>query len=203
MSRQQRQSCSSRWYVSALEIKHPILGEVTLRRSARARRISISVLRSGEVRLTTPINGNEAMALEFMESRVEQILRIRERYLAQDISQPKPLAKEEVEELRQRAKGYIPQRVAELSQQFGFHYGRVTLRAMRSKWGSCSGRDDLSLNVLLMSLPSHLIDFVILHELCHTIHHDHSKEFHALLNRLVGGRERELHREMKGYRCCF
>ena len=50
-----------------------------------------------------------------------------------------------------------------------------------------------------MTLPAHLRDFVLLHELCHTVHHDHSARFHALLNRCVGGREQELNRELKTY----
>lgn len=51
-----------------------------------------------------------------------------------------------------------------------------------------------------MLLPEHLRDFIILHELCHTRHHNHSPQFHALLDSLVGGRERLLNRELKQYR---
>ena len=76
----------------------------------------------------------------------------------------------------------------------------VTIRATRSKWGSCNGRNDLSLSLYLMTLPEHLRDFVILHELCHTVHHDHSPRFHALLDRLVGGKEKLLNKELRSYR---
>jgi ribosomal protein S18 acetylase RimI-like enzyme len=51
-----------------------------------------------------------------------------------------------------------------------------------------------------MTLPTHLQEFVLLHELCHTVHHDHSEEFHALLDRVTGGREKELNRQLKGIR---
>ena len=50
-----------------------------------------------------------------------------------------------------------------------------------------------------MVLPEHLRDFVILHELCHTVHHDHSPKFHALVDRLVGGNEKALNRELKAF----
>ena len=52
----------------------------------------------------------------------------------------------------------------------------------------------------MMLLPPHLRDYVIIHELCHTVHHNHSPRFHALVDRLTGGRERELDKELKGYR---
>ena len=50
-----------------------------------------------------------------------------------------------------------------------------------------------------MTLPPHLRDFVLLHELCHTVHHDHSPHFHALLDRLTGGNEKLLSRELRSY----
>jgi len=81
------------------------------------------------------------------------------------------------------------------------HYERAlrATRASRTKWGSCSGRNHISLSLFLMTLPEHLRDYVIVHELCHTVHHDHSPRFHALVDRLVGGREKALNRELRAF----
>ena len=102
--------------------------------------------------------------------------------------------------MRREAVAVLPSRVAELAVRTGLQYRSVTIRATRSKWGSCNGRNDLSLSLYLMTLPEHLRDFVILHELCHTVHHDHSPRFHALLDRLVGGKEKLLNKELRSYR---
>lgn len=118
-------------------------------------------------------------------------------------STPHPFARRRTppaEQLRREAMVVLPSRVAELAVRTGLQYRSVTIRATRSKWGSCNGRNDLSLSLYLMTLPEHLRDFVILHELCHTVHHDHSPRFHALLDRLVGGKEKLLNKELRSYR---
>ena len=101
------------------------------------------------------------------------------------------------EALRTRAKEVLPERIARLSAATGLRYEKLSIRASRTKWGSCSGQNHISLSLFLMTLPEHLRDFVILHELCHTVHHNHSPRFHALLDRLTGGREKALNRELR------
>ena len=187
-------------------IVHPIVGEVTLSQSRRARRISLCVRPSGPVRLSYPYGVSTARALEFLESRIEWIQTARDRIaerLAQQPPRPTLSPEEELrrrEQLRREAMVVLPSRVAELAVRTGLQYRSVTIRATRSKWGSCNGRNDLSLSLYLMTLPEHLRDFVILHELCHTVHHDHSPRFHALLDRLVGGKEKLLNKELRRYR---
>ena len=100
---------------------------------------------------------------------------------------------------RVEAKAYLPVRVEALARQHGLKFSSVSIRNTVSKWGSCSARNDLSLSLHLMRLPDHLIDYIILHELAHTVHHDHSPRFHALLDRLTDGHHAELRREMRGY----
>ncbi len=98
------------------------------------------------------------------------------------------------------AKQTLPAMVEEIASRHGFRYGKVTVRATKSRWGSCSSTGDLSLCVFLMRVPDHLKEYIILHELCHTRYRDHSPRFHKLLDGLLGGREKELGRELKQYR---
>lgn len=176
--------------------RHPLLGEITLSQSARSRRISIAVKPSGEVRLSFPRSTAMRRALEFLDSKSDWVVAARKR-MAQKVSAQPTYTPAEIEALRQRAKAMLPPRVEELAQRFGFRYGRVTVRATRSKWGSCTAENNLSLSLWLMTLPSHLIDYVIIHELCHTVHHNHSPRFHALLDRCLGGREKALQKELR------
>ena len=82
-----------------------------------------------------------------------------------------------IKTIRLEAKEYIPNRVEKFAHIFGFKYNKVFLKNLRSRWGSCSGKNNINLNIHLMRLPDELIDYVILHELVHTFYKNHSKHF--------------------------
>ena len=130
---------------------------------------------------------------------MEWVLQMREK-VAERAMQGGDYAPAQIEAMRREAKRVLPAMVERLARQYGFRYGRVTIRATRSKWGCCTSQNNLSLSLFLMTLPTHLQEFVVLHELCHTVHHNHSAEFHALLNKVTNGREKELNRQLKGIR---
>ncbi len=79
--------------------------------------------------------------------------------------------------LKRRAEAVLPARLTELAEHYGFSFARVTIRHQRSRWGSCSTRGTISLNARLMLLSSELVDHVLLHELCHTVHPHHGESF--------------------------
>ncbi|HPJ79375.1 MAG TPA: SprT family zinc-dependent metalloprotease [Prolixibacteraceae bacterium] len=100
---------------------------------------------------------------------------------------------------RWEARKYLPGRVMELAAQTGLSCGKVTIRNNKSNWGSCSHRNHISLNLHLMKLPGHLIDYVILHELAHTRVKNHGPEFHHLLDELTGHQAARLKAEIRKY----
>lgn len=149
------------------------------------------------MRLSFPPYLSKRKALAFLDSKVEWIKASQQKYAERDTTPA--LTAEDIERLRAEAKATLLGRVAELAARYGLRYGRVTIRAARTKWGSCTARGDISLSLYLMTLPEHLRDYIIIHELCHTVHHNHSPRFHSLVNELTGGRERELARELRQY----
>lgn len=104
------------------------------------------------------------------------------------------------ESLRRNAKIILPPRLERLSKQYGLSYNSVKINSSRGRWGSCSARKDINLSYYLVLLPFRLIDYVLLHELCHTREMNHSERFWQLLDRFTGGKALALRKELKEYR---
>ena len=85
-----------------------------------------------------------------------------------------------------------------LAEKFGFNYNKLFIKNLRSRWGSCSNRNNINLNLQLMRLPDKLIDYVILHELVHTEEKNHGEKFWAKLDAITGN-AKVLAIEMKKY----
>lgn len=107
------------------------------------------------------------------------------------------------EALRRNAKIILPPRLYMLAGRHGFCYKRVAIKSSKSRWGSCSSSGNINLSYYLVLLPQHLIDYVLLHELCHTREMNHSDRFWALLDKVTEGRAKALREELKGYSTCF
>ncbi len=105
------------------------------------------------------------------------------------------------EALRWQAQRYLPQRVAQIAEVHGISYGRVTIKRMSSRWGSCSSLRNLNFSLYLMLLPRHLVDYVICHELAHLKQMNHSPAFWTEVDHLTGGagRGKRLQAECKAY----
>lgn len=180
-------------------VEHKLLGRVECVRSLRARSIRLVVRPNGTLRLSYPLFSSRRCAIAFAESKAEWIAATRQR-LKERIESHPIVTLPEVERLRREAHTYIPPTIARLAQMHGFGYGKVRISSAHTRWGSCSGSNNISISLFVMLLPEHLREFIILHELCHTRHHNHSSAFHSLLDSLVGGKERALNRELKAHK---
>ena len=94
------------------------------------------------------------------------------------------LTEADIKELAERMRKVLPQKLARIADSMGVGYERVSVRCQRSKWGSCTAEGNLNFNCLLMLAPEEVLDYVLIHELCHRRHMDHSKEFWADVERL-------------------
>ncbi len=178
------------------------VSEPTLVCSARARRITLTVRSTGEVRLTYPRFVSRERALAFYEEKRAWVERAKTRVEERRKALPECSPAEQQAELlrlKEMAVADLPSRIEHLAASTGLRYTHLTITSARTKWGSCSSKNRIALSLYLMQLPEHLRDFVILHELCHTVHHNHSPRFHALLDSLVGGLEKELNRQLRSY----
>ncbi len=161
----------------------PEVGKVRFVRSSRGRRLTVSVHPVRGVRVSIPyfVTCNEA--LRFYNSKRDWVIATAARQ-KEKVGEVVPVSAEMVEAMWRQARVYLPERLAWFAERYGFKYNRVFLKNNVSNWGSCSTKDNINLNVRLMMLPEYLRDYVLLHELSHLRHHDHSRAFHALLEKL-------------------
>ena len=160
----------------------PELGDVLLRKSQRARRLSIRVHPLKGVVVTVPYWVPYARGVAFLESQREWVRTMRQKVSARDASLPEG---EDIESLRARAKAVLPDRLRMLADRYGFRFNRVAIKHNTSNWGSCSSKGNINLNLNLMRVPVPLQDYILLHELTHLHHPDHGPAFHGELERLL------------------
>ena len=156
----------------------------TLIRSSR-KTVSLEITPEGKLLVRSPRRLSERAIREFLMSKESWI---REK-LAKIESRPRlpKLTQEELEALKQRAREYLPGRVALYAPRVGVSYGRITIRAQKGRWGSCSRQGNLNFNCLLMLAPSEVRDYVVVHELCHRKHMNHSDAFWTEVERVMPG----------------
>lgn len=98
---------------------------------------------------------------------------------------------------RLEANRILPSRVMELAKLHGFIVNDIKINKSRSRWGSCSTKQNINLSYFCMMLPQHLVDFIILHELCHTKEMNHGIHFWALLDSVSNNQSKKLTNELK------
>ena len=101
--------------------------------------------------------------------------------------------------LRHEARRLLPDRLSGLAMRHGFRFSEVKINNSKSHWGSCTSRKNINLSLSLMLLPWHLVDYVLLHELCHTVEMSHNDRFWALMDKVTDGRALAFRRELKEY----
>lgn len=168
----------------------PDVGPVTVESSDRARYTRITLKRTGEIKLTVPRLVPLDQARRFLDSRLTWIKRNRRDFRGLT---EMPVAG------WSDARRLLVDRLRELAARHGFQFNKVTVKNQRTLWGSCSHRNNINLNVNLLRLPEELRDYVILHELVHTRHKNHSRAFWRELDRFVGDAKR-LQRYLRQFR---
>ncbi len=170
----------------------------TLRASSRAKRLGISVHPGGHVIVTVPKARKAFFLTPYIEGFIEKhrdwLMRARKRLL--HAAPALPGGKRDYNKNKERARGLVHERLKHLNQHYGFMYGRVSIRNTRTRWGSCSRKGNLNFNYKLIYLPSELVDYVVVHELCHLMHFDHSPRFWAEVAR-VSPEYKRLRRELR------
>jgi len=161
--------------------------EYTLKKSVRAKRLSVTVRRDASVFVTAPVFVN------FLKSRVESFLREKADWILRQILYFKKLGlnnfycgkEREFNKHKIQAYNFIYQKIRKINKIYNFKYNKICVRNQRTRWGSCSKRGNLNFNYRIVFLPEKLAEYVIIHELCHLGELNHSQKFWNLVKKAM------------------
>ncbi|MBR4863753.1 MAG: M48 family metallopeptidase [Oscillospiraceae bacterium] len=154
--------------------------EYTVVRSKR-KTVSIRITEKGAVEVRAPLYLADDRIHRFVVSKENWIRKHLQNRKAPDCP---PFTEAELRALAHKALEVIPGRVAYFAPRVGVTYGRITIRNQKTRWGSCSTKGNLNFNCLLMLAPPEVLDYVVIHELCHRKEMNHSAGFWAAVERI-------------------
>jgi len=174
----------------------PKLGPIMFCRSQRARYQRITIHPDKTITVTIPKGGSLREAKKFLKSKTswiqKQLRRIGQRVELQNDS--------DLHIDLEKAQKNLFNRLEHFSKENNLPYNRAAFRCQKTRWGSCSSKNNISLNVNIVFLPEELQDYILLHELVHTKVKNHSKKFWTELDKYTNGRTaKELSKELKKY----
>ena len=171
--------------VKAKTIEIDGVGQILFERSKRAKNINISVKPFRGVRVAVPKGISFDKAKQVAQSKKSWIRKHLDK-MKQVEKEHESFSKNSTEINKAEARKKLVNRLNELCDQHGFSYNKVFVRNQKTRWGSCSAKNNINLNMKLVRLPDEMIDYVLLHELVHTRVKNHTNGFWTELNKLVG-----------------
>jgi len=172
------------------------LPPVTYTRSARAKYQRITIRNDKTITVTVPKGVSLKDAEKFLQGKAAWIKK-----QLKKMDQCKNLRDlPDLDTDLETAQKQLLERLEHLSDKYGLPFNKAKFRCQKTRWGSCSSRKNISLNVNVCFLPKDLQNYLLLHELVHTKIMNHSKQYWAELDKYVGGNARVLGQELKKYR---
>lgn len=137
--------------------------------------VSVQITKDGQVIVRCPTGMSDAAVHQIIQGKTQWI----EKHLDNLNSTPALpcFTEQELHDLSAHAAQIIPQRVAYYAREMGVTYGRISIRKQHTRWGSCSSKGNLNFNCLLVLTPPEVLDYVVIHELCHRKEMNHSDRF--------------------------
>ncbi len=162
-------------------------------------KINVEIIRSNRKSISIEIRPDLTLLvwapLSMEDMEIQRLLKKKENWIRTHLKKAEArqemskniekLSSEELQQLADKASKIIPERVKYYANLMAVRYGRITIRKQKTRWGSCSNKGNLNFNCLLMLTPNEVIDYVVVHELCHLMEMNHSKAFWTLVEQVM------------------
>lgn len=153
--------------------------------SRASRRIRITVHGDGRCVVTAPQRASRAMIERFISEKAHWIFKKKEFFKQRPGIQTLKSDAETYKKYRHQALEIITKKIAQFNTIYRFSFTRISVRNQKSRWGSCSRRGNLNFNVKIALIPESLVEYIVVHELCHLQELNHSRAFWDLVSRTI------------------
>ena len=152
---------------------------------SKRKTVAIQIKSDGRIVVRAPLRMSRADITRLVEEKSGWIEKHLAQLRRQNGSAEPAFTAAQLRQLAEAAQQDLPRRAARFAPLVGVSYGRITIRAQKSRWGSCSSKGNLNFNCLLMLCPEEVRDYVVVHELCHIREKNHGPRFYALLSQYL------------------
>lgn len=173
--------------------------KITIKKTFSARRLKLVVKPDLSVTLTLPYGFSAKKANEFIEQKYPWILKSLEHFKNNPVKFLISGSRSDYLKNRKQALTLAKQKLQDLNNFYNFSYSRVSIKNQKTRWGSCSKKGNLNFNYKMVYLPEDVLNYLIVHELCHLKEMNHSKKFWDLVSQTVPNYKR-LRQELKNFR---
>lgn len=156
-----------------------------LKKSKRAKRLRLAVYCDGSVVITTPFRIEQSIIEKFIADKKQWILDKLQFFKSADSKSIRIFSCKDYLENKDKALDFARERIEYYNKIYKFSFNKISIKNQKTRWGSCSRKQNLNFNYKIVFLPQKLQDYIIVHEMCHLKEFNHSKRFWALVGKVL------------------
>ena len=156
-----------------------------LKRSKRAKRMRLAVYCDGAVVVTSPFGIEQSTIEKFISDKKQWVLEKMRFFKSVDSKAIRTFSRKDYLENKDKALALVNERVRFYNNKYGFSFNKIFIKNQKTRWGSCSCKQNLNLNYKIVFLPQKHQDYIIVHEMCHLKEFNHSRKFWALVEKAL------------------
>lgn len=159
--------------------------EYTIKKSSRARRLRVAVYCDASVVVTVPVDFGDFKIEKFLKEKATWVIDKIDSFLRLGKTVHIGGGRREYKKYREQAREFVQTKVDKINKIYKFSFGKISIKNLKTRWGSCSKKRNLNFNYKIIFLPEHLAEYIIAHELCHLQEFNHSQKFWNLVGRAI------------------
>ncbi len=156
-----------------------------IKNSKRAKRLRLAVYCDGSVVITSPLGTHKSVIEKFVADKKQWVLDKIHFFMSVDSKAIRTFSYEDYLEHKDQALALAHERVSFFNEVYGFSFNQIFIKNQKTRWGSCSGKQNLNLNYKIVFLPEKHRDYIIVHEMCHLQEFNHSRKYWALVEKAL------------------